>query len=107
MLTSKQKVYLKGLVHGQKPAFQIGKNGITEITIKALNDYIVANELLKLKINEIEEDETLDDIATELVTALKCELVGTIGKHIILFKRNPQKMIIELPKRGKSTQPKE
>ncbi len=98
-LTSKQRAFLKGLAHHQKPPFQVGKNGLTQSLIDAIAAYLKAKELLKLKLLEIPEGESVESIGAKLATSLKAIVVGTIGKNIILFKRNPQHLVIEFPKK--------
>ncbi len=44
-----QKKHLKGLAHGLKPVVQIGKEGITEGIIRAVDEGLFRHELIKIK----------------------------------------------------------
>ena len=76
MLTSKQRAYLRGLAAKEDTIIQIGKDGITENTAAALSDMLRARELVKGR-------------------------VLVIGSKFVLYKRNEQKPVIELPKAAK------
>ena len=49
MITTKQRAYLRGLANGIEVVLQIGKGGITDQTIKQLNDVLEARELVKIQ----------------------------------------------------------
>ena len=49
MITTKQRAYLRGLANGTEVVLQIGKGGITDQTIKQLNDVLEARELVKIQ----------------------------------------------------------
>jgi len=93
-LTKKNMLYLKKLAHHTPVTFQIGKNGITDNTVKAVNDYLKAHEYIKIKVNEIPEDSNIKDMAEEISKKTNSILVKTIGHTIVLFKRNPQNVVI-------------
>ena len=94
-LTKKNKLYLKKLAHHTPVTFHIGKNGITPNTIKAVNDYLKAHEYMKIKVNELPEEVSIKDMAKELSEKTESILVQTLGHTIVLFKRNPQNVIIK------------
>ena len=93
-LTKKHMLYLKKLAHHTPVTFHIGKNGITENTIKAVSDYLKAHEYMKIKVNELPEDITIKDMAKEISEKTSSILVQTLGHTIVLFKRNPQNVKI-------------
>lgn len=51
-MTSKQRAYLKSIASNISPIFQIGKLGISENTIKQINDALEARELIKITVLE-------------------------------------------------------
>lgn len=86
MLTSKQRAYLRGLANGLQPVFIIGKEGVTEETIKQLALVLEARELIKVKILEtalLDAKECGNEIAAEL----EADCVQAIGSKFVLFKR--------------------
>ena len=61
-----QKKYLRGLAHGLKPVVQIGKEGITEGVIRAVDEGLFRHELIKIKFNDFKEKEQKEAITGEL-----------------------------------------
>lgn len=51
-MTSKQRAYLKSLASNISAIFQIGKSGVSENTIKQINDALEARELIKITVLE-------------------------------------------------------
>ena len=51
-MTSKQRAYLKSLASNISAIFQIGKSGISENTIKQIDDALEARELIKITVLE-------------------------------------------------------
>ncbi|MBN2695780.1 YhbY family RNA-binding protein [bacterium] len=98
MLTSKQTAFLKAIAHQEKAKFQIGKNGVTDALLDGISSYLKAHELVKIKVFEIEDGLTIKDLAIDIADKLKADLVSTLGKTIVLFRRNPQNVKIVLPK---------
>lgn len=102
MITSKQRAYLRGLANAITPAFQIGKDGITDNLIAQLADCIEARELIKVHILEtalLDTRQTADEIAK----LLKADAVQAIGSKFVLYKpaKNIKNRRIELPKKCK------
>lgn len=95
MLTSKQRATLRSLAGGIEPILQIGKNGIGEQLIKQVDDALTARELIKLTALETCPD-TPDEAAAQLSGAVGAEVVQTIGRKVILYRRNDKKPVIKL-----------
>ena len=57
-----QKKHLRGLAHGLKPIVQIGKEGITEGVIRAVDEGLLQHELIKIKFNDFKEKEQKEAI---------------------------------------------
>lgn len=96
-LSGAQRKHLRGIAHSTKPAVHIGKEGLTDNVVGAIDTAIEAHELIKVKIlAERDERETLVPVIEE---RLNCECVGTIGRMAILFRANPdpEKRKIDLP----------
>ena len=96
MLTGKQKRYLRSLAVTEPAIVQIGKGGITDTLITQLHDALEARELVKIKLLPNTEV-ALDDAAEELRQATHSELVQTIGKNVVLYRRSTEQPKIELP----------
>ena len=96
-LTNSQRSYLKSQAHHLEPVIIIGKNGLTEGTIYAIQTALKSRELIKIKFRGHKEDKQkiLEKILTETVSII----VGTIGHTIILIKQisDPEKQKYLLP----------
>lgn len=95
MLTSKNKALLKGLANHLKPQIILGKGDIDEKVISSINDSLEAHELIKVKILQ-NSSSTCQEAAETIVQATESELVGIIGKTIILYKESKKKRRIIL-----------
>ena len=51
-LTGKQRAYLRGLCNTLQPVLYIGKEGITDATVKEAYDALEARELIKCSLND-------------------------------------------------------
>lgn len=97
MLTSKQRAYLKGLSHKSNSVFQIGKGGVTPEIIDAIDNYLEANELIKVNVlNNCMENPK--DIGDTISGRTRSQVVQVIGKKIVLYRESKKKPVIELPK---------
>lgn len=96
MLTGKQKRYLRSKAMTMDALYQIGKEGLGDNFTKQINDALEARELIKIKIlkNSAEEAE---DAGANLAEELGAELVQTIGRCIVLYRKSKNKPKIELP----------
>jgi RNA-binding protein len=85
-LTGKQKSYLRSLAQTQKPMFQIGKEGLTDEVMLAIENYIIKNELGKISILD-SCPETKDALTTKIENH-KIQVIQIIGNNLVVFKRN-------------------
>ena len=95
MLTSKQRAYLRSLASNEPTIMQIGKGGIGENLVKTVSDALEARELIKLSVLENSGEEARD-VAEELAAAVDAEVVGVVGKKVILYRESEKKKRIEL-----------
>ncbi len=100
MITGKQRAYLRKEAHSLEPIFQIGKDGVTDALIDALDEALEKRELLKVHILEtalLDTRETCDGIASRL----GAEPVQSIGNKFVLYRQseNEKNRKIELPRR--------
>ena len=95
MLTSKQRAFLRGLASNEPAIMQVGKGGIGENLIKTVSDALEARELIKLTVLE-NSGEAAREIAETLAEATEAEVVGVIGKKVILYRESEKNKKIEL-----------
>ena len=97
MLTSKQRAFLRGLANTLPVTQQIGKEGVTEAVIRQVEQELQAKELMKLKVLE-SSLLTPRQASDRLCQALDAQPVQCIGNKLVLYKSNPKKPEIVLPK---------
>ena len=95
MITSKQRAYLRGLANTLPAIMQIGKGGITENLVTTVSDALEARELIKLTVLE-NAMETPREVADALSAATHADVVGVIGRKIILYRESVKHKRIEL-----------
>lgn len=96
MLTSKQKKYLRLLAQEIRPAVQVGKSGVTDGTIKSLEQSLKAHELVKVTVLQ-NNDSDRQKLADVLSKETDSELVQKIGRQLIFYRRNDDKPVIKIP----------
>ena len=95
MITSKQRAKLKGMATTLNAIIQVGKGGITENLIKTVSDALEARELIKLTVLENSEY-TPRQTADELAASVGADVVGVIGRKVILYRESVEHKRIEL-----------
>ena len=85
MLTSKQRAKLRGLASKEDTVFQMGKEGITENFIKAVDAALTARELIKFKVLESAMVDRRA-AAEEVAEATNSIVVTVIGTKIVLYR---------------------
>lgn len=98
MLSGKEKRYLRSLANTVDPVVQVGKASVNESVLFSLNEALEARELVKVKVLKNCLDE-VKDVAQELAEQGNAELVQVIGRNVVLYRPNPEKPGIELPKK--------
>lgn len=88
MLTTKQRVLLRGLGHHLDPVVQIGKEGITEPLCAAIAVALAHHELIKLRLAESVEGDR-HALAAELAARSHAALVQVLGRTLLLYRRRP------------------
>ncbi len=85
MLTSKQRAFLRAMANTLETGYQIGKDGISDNSIKQIDEYLEAHELLKVHVqNTLDTD--IKQLAAETAQAVRAELVQVVGKRFILYR---------------------
>lgn len=93
--TSKQRAHLKSLAQSLDPIFQVGKSSLTPEMTEAIRESFNTRELIKVSVlkNCMDDPRELGEMIAERTGS---ELVQTIGKKIVLYKRNIENPGIEL-----------
>lgn len=89
-LTGTQLRHLRGLGHHLADLAMIGKEGITPTLVKAVQDNLVAHELVKIRIQDtcpLDRKEAVEQLAVAAVAAV----VQILGKTALLYRPNPDR----------------
>lgn len=96
-LSPSQKRYLRGLAHGLKPVLLVGAKGVSDSVLAELGGALDQHELVKVKLAAGDRD-TRDAWIGELAAHSAAALVQRIGNIAVLFRRNPERAAIALPR---------
>ena len=97
MLNSRQRAQLRGLANSLDTIFQVGKGGVTENTVKQVDDALEARELIKLRVLEtspVPSRDAPDEIAEETHS----DVVQVIGTRFVLYRESRDNKQIRLVK---------
>lgn len=95
MLNSKQRAKLRSMANSLETILQIGKGGISESTVKQVEDALKARELIKIRVLE-NSIYSAKEAANEIAQATGCDVVQVVGTRITLYKQNPEEPVIQL-----------
>ena len=95
MLNSKQRSNLRSQASKIEVIAQIGKLGINDNLIKSLSDALEARELIKITVLENCMGSP-KEVANELADATDADVVGVVGRKIILYRESVNNKKIEL-----------
>lgn len=97
MLTSKQRAYLRSLANTMQPIFNIGKEGVEQPFVEALEAALEKRELVKLHVlnnSGLTAKEAMEIVCDEM----NCEPVQVIGSKIVIYRESTKDPKIQLPR---------
>lgn len=89
MLNNSEKKALKALANTLKIKYQLGKSEITDTSIDMFDKALIAHELIKIDVMKSVTTELMQ-LALDLSSKLKAEVVNVIGRTIVLYRENPK-----------------
>ena len=87
-LNNTQRQYLRRAAHSLRPMVQVGKQGLTDSVIGAVDIALTAHELIKVKFGDFKDEKTA--LTDQLTTATGSVLVSIVGNVAILFREHPE-----------------
>ena len=96
-LTPKQRRHLSGLGHTLQPIVTVGKEGVTDAVVAALEQALLDHELVKVKVGS-SATEDRKDVGAALAERTQGDLASILGKTMLIYKAHPEKPKIKLPK---------
>ncbi len=100
-LSGKEARHLRGLGHHLSPLAMVGKEGVTDNLVAALDAVLTAHELVKVKVQDgcpLGREETAELLAGKT----RSRIAQIIGKTILLYRENKklkEDKKIQLPKK--------
>lgn len=94
-MTGKQRAMLRSMANTMEPILFIGKDGVTDATLKEAYDALEARELVKCVV------QNNSDLSAREVCALLCEKthaepVQCIGRRFVLYRESRENKRIQL-----------
>lgn len=104
MLTGKQRRHLRALAHPLKPLVQVGKGGIDDGLIAAVDQALADHELIKVKVGE---NAAMDrhEVAEQLAGKTNSQVAQVLGNTVLLYRPDPEDPTIELPAAAQHDEP--
>lgn len=95
-LTSRQRKELRALAHHLDSIIKIGKQGVTESLLKAVNTALDDHELIKIKF--IDHKDEKKELVPQVSEKCGAETVGVVGNIAIIYRENkdPEKRKIKI-----------
>ena len=96
VLNGKQLRHLRGLGHELKAIVQIGRDGIDDGVVDAVNRALTDHELIKVRLGEAVE---LDrhEAAEAIASRTGSEVAQVLGNTLLLYRADPENPAIVLP----------
>jgi RNA-binding protein len=96
VLSGKQRRYLRGLGHSLEAVVRVGKDGLTEGLVGALDAALETHELIKVRLLESVGDDR-QGVSAALAEASTAELVQVLGRTLLLYRARKKDPTIKLP----------
>lgn len=96
-LSKSQLKFLRGLCHDLKPVVMLGQKGLTDAVLNELDTALDHHELVKIKL-AVDDRETRRQVSEQICRKCQAEAVQSIGKTFSIYRANPEKALIVLPK---------
>jgi RNA-binding protein len=96
-INPRQRAHLKSLAHHLKPVLFVGKEGITDQTVRSLEEAFNTRELLKIRVLEAAPMKAREAAAELAERVLGAVAVQAIGRVAVLYRADPEKPVIRLP----------
>lgn len=86
-MTGKERAHFRSMANTLQPIFQIGKNGVSDNSIKQIDDALEARELIKITVLET-SGEDVREIAHEIAGEVNAEVIQVIGSKFVLYRKS-------------------
>ena len=95
MLTQSEKKQLRTIIAKDNTKYQIGKSEVTNALLDVLDKALTARELIKVEILKSATTPVME-ITLDLSSKLHADVVQTVGRVIVLYRKNKENPRIKL-----------
>jgi RNA-binding protein len=83
--SGKERRQVRAALHAERPAIQVGKNGVDAPMLAALEEAIASREALKIRVGNNCPTGPVET-AEQLADALHAEIIGVTGRTVLLWR---------------------
>ena len=94
-MNSSERAELRKLAQKENSVAQVGKGGVSPAVLTSIRNVLTARELIKVTVLSSCEKSSRE-VADELASILKADVVQVVGGKFVLYKKNPNKKKIVL-----------
>jgi RNA-binding protein len=87
-LTGRQKTHLRGLGQKLDSSLSVGRGGVTKTVTNEVERLLATHELVKVRVLAERDDRPV--ITEALAAATRSEMVGNVGKTVLLYRAEPK-----------------
>ena len=95
MLTQSEKKQLRAIIAKDNTKYQIGKSEVTNALLDVLDKALTARELIKVEVLKSATTPVME-ITLDLSSKLHADVVQTVGRVIVLYRKNKENPRIKL-----------
>ena len=97
-MNSATRNFLRKRAHHLKPVVMVGKQGADERILRALDESLMAHELVKVRFQDFHDE--IRPITENLAASVGSVVVSIVGHIAILYRQHPEasKRTIHIPK---------
>ena len=96
-LSKKQIKFLRAKCHDLKAVIMLGQKGLTDEVLNEIDIALTHHELVKIKL-AVDDREARKQMIVEICKKSQSQEVQSIGKTLSVYRVNPDKAIIDIPK---------
>ena len=97
-LSKKQIKFLRARCHSLKAVIMLGQKGLTEEVLDEIEIALTHHELVKIKLS-VDDRDLRKQMIADICSKSQSQEVQSIGKTLSVYRVNPDKAVIELPKK--------
>ncbi len=94
-LTGKQRRALRALGHALAPVVQLGKGGLSDELVAAVDQALADHELIKVKLLE-SFDLDRHDAAAQLAARTGSQVAQVLGRTVLLYRPDPDEPRLDI-----------